>query len=416
MTLRNGRYLTKFKFQIENISPFNIGNGDGEPIIDYEENKVYLPGTTMAGAFRDYLERSSCKECDYLFGNNGDISKVFTKDSYSNLLGKEIRESNCIDGQTGTSDNKFSRVYVKEGHKFNIEIDTYANLNSDMEKYTGYVKSFIKAINNKEVTFGSYKSVGGGLFKVNCVKQYKVDLENKDELFNYLLNRENYITLDINNSPSNSLNKTVIFKLEGYVQNLLIKGVDSLDCDKVDSTSYKSNGKYIIPGSSLKGVIKGEALRILNYFNLEEDINKIFGGEIKDKKIASAFKALDTTINNVKTKKYNRIKINKFTGGTLKGNLLEEETVSGDVKLQGIMNLNNLQEKYIGLLAMTFRDIGLGKISLGSGNSIGRGIVFCKKLTIRKNNEIIFEGNILENNIKINRIDCYINELVGGEI
>lgn len=418
MALKNGKYLCKIKAKIENVSPFNIGNGEGAPLITLEENEVYLPGTTLAGAFRDYLVNSGEKNIENLFGDNGELSKFFFMDSYSKLIGKEVRDAVAINKELGVSDNKFSRLYVAEGHVFDLRIEIYADCKEDLENRICNILACLKAINDGIITFGSYKTGGAGIFKVNKLEKYEVDLNKKEELFNYLLGNEKYVPLKIQEVTNNlKINNNITFTLKGTLKTgILLKGNEALDCDKADYTGYvNSKGDYIIPGTAIKGVIRAEGERILKYLSKEEDINNLFGGTLDDKKIASKLMTKDSKINNAKTKIYNRIKLNKFTAGTMNGALFNEEVINGNVEIKGILKVSKEEEKYIGLIAMIFRDISLGKISLGSGNSIGRGIINGEELLIRKGEEIIFKGNLLENKISINEIDPYISALWGGK-
>lgn len=82
-----------------------------------------------------------------------------------------------------------------------------------------------------------------------------------------------------------------------------------------------------------------------------------------------------------------RIKIDRFTGGTIQGALLEEQPVFGfplhnqneqksSIKL--CFQLRHFKEEHYwqaGLLLFLIRDLIQGKIRLGGGKAIGRGLV-----------------------------------------
>lgn len=453
MAIKNGRYISSYLINIKNESPMNIAGSDNMPLINEDEQKVYIPGTTLAGAFRAYLKDKDLVE--EMFGNQSDKSseadknsqsKIFIYDSFANLKQSESRPAVKIDYSTGTntnkmskdSGNKFERYFVGAGHEFEVRIEIYANDNEELKKYEKELYKCIAAIDNGDIRIGSYKSIGAGVCKViEPIKKKEFNLNSKEELFRYLkdgiVDDNKYENLYLADIKTEYDSEDITFILKGELRTpLLIKGYSSLNSRNIESEQMvNAAGDFIIPGSSLKGVIRNEVINILMYFDKEKYIEDIFGTnevDIKkkdDEKKASRITTYDCIIDNPKVITYNKIKVDRFTGGVRKGALTSDKPVKGDVTLEAKYKLAynddssenyDLNKSAIASIALVFRDICIGNVPLGGGNSIGRGRIEGKELIIKQGNKVIFEGDIIKNNIKENILDEYINMLTNKEV
>lgn len=423
MALNNGKHLKRIRMEIENVSPLDIGGNDGEPLIDNEENKVYLPGTIIAGAFRSYLSSIGVNCVNDMFGDNksdNSLSKVFVYDSYSDLLGIEIRPGIRIDKVSGASvsGGKFERYYVCSGHKFIINVEIYGENKEQSEKYGKNIYLAAAALNRGNIAFGSYKTGGAGIFKVNSLEEVNYDFTNKNDLFGYLKNSKQYEKLDIEKIFSENLQNDIFVKYElrGQIDTpLLVMGNSDLDFKRADSEQFKDlKGNYIVPGTSLKGIIRSQGEKILKYYKKENDIEKIFGSESNtESKIPSRFTAYDSKIENGKKVIYSKIKIDRFTGGVLKGQKMSEEPVVGGIILSGKLKIDKSlkNDKAIGLIALVFRDIARGEITIGSGESTGKGRIKGEELKVSIGNNILFKWKNGNENAETNKIDNYITAI-----
>lgn len=420
MALKDRKFITQLKLEMENISPLHIGTDNGDILIDKEENTAYIPGTTLAGAFRGYLTQNCYENISKLFGEGSNMSKVFLYDSFSKLRGMEVRPSVRIDKELGAAKDggKFERNFITNNHKFTLEIEIFAANDDEAEDYKKAIYSCIVGLNNGDITLGSFKSSGAGVFKVNKIEESVINLENKKEFFSYLKKENQFKTIAMDVVNKNSFSTSdITFRLDGVLDTpLLIKGEDEMDADTVDGAQIKNNnGDYIIPGTSLKGVIRAQAERILSYHNKNEVSKYIFGSEDnKEKKIASIFKAFDSVIKDKKEGVYNRIKIDKFTGGVIKGALMNDEPVMGNVILEGKLKYTEgtkNEKTAVAVLGLVFRDIAMGSLSLGSGYNIGRGRIKGEKLIITKGKEIIYEYDFNNKELKVDDLKVYFEVL-----
>lgn len=426
MAIANGRYLNRYRVELVNKTVMNISNDYKEPLIleDEDNMKVYLPGTTMAGAFRSYIsDNYNVKLAEEMFGANNNISKVFVYDSYSELKSYEIRPAVCIDKFTGASKDKgkFDRSYVAAGHKFKLNLEVYSDTEDKREEYREAIYSTLAAVNNGDIMIGSYKSIGAGCFEIECVQEEELDLHNKNDLLGYLLRKDKYKNLDKDKILNKKSSNVVTFELLGHLKTpILVKGYDSLDYTRPDGENMRAKDKYFIPGSTIKGVIRNEAERVLKSLNKVELVDDIFGVSKKNgEKSASKIRFFDTNIDKDLKSIYNRIKIDKFTGGVRKTALLNDEPLMGDVKIIGKYRYdedNMYSKSEVGLLSVIFKNIAIGEISFGGGTSIGRGRIDGKMLEIKKGDEVLFkydfEKEQCDNNL--NEYIAALTSLQGG--
>lgn len=424
MALKDNRFLRKLNIYVENISPLHIGTNDNEMLINSEDNTVFIPGTTMAGALRAYLENNNYKNVNKLFGKDLNMSKIFVYDTVCSLQGMEIRPAVRIDKEFGVAikGGKFERNFITTGHKFVIELEIFAANESEELDFKEAIYNCILGINNGDITLGAYKTSGAGLFKVSKIEECSLNLEDKNQLFSYLQDKIRFKEILVNELKNTTFkNNDITFTLKATLDTpLLIKVQDQMDANQADGQQIKNNkGEYIIPGTSLKGIIRGQGEKILKYHNKLNISKYIFGSEdSKDIKIASNFKTFDSVIENAKVGKYNRIKLNKFTGGVIKSALMDDDPVLGDIKLQGKYKYTGTsirEDIGIAIIALVFRDIAIGNLSLGSGYNIGRGRVKGSRLIITKGEKVIYDYDFHNENLNKDELQKYFNALLNKE-
>lgn len=422
MALYGSKNIIILKVNIKNISPFHIGSDNDGILIDEETNEVWIPGTTLAGAFRSYLNKNMDKEfVDEMFGQGSNISKIFFYDSFTKLTKMENRSGVGIDSQLGSAGNKklFERVFVGNAGEFQLEIEIYVPNKNKLEQYKNAIYSCIAAIHNGDINLGSYKNIGSGNFKVNKVEEAIVDLENPVNLFEYLRNK-----IKFNKGSLEEINKIamdsneVTFELLGSLKTpLLIKAKEKMDSDLPDGESIQNvYDEYIIPGSSLKGVIRAQGERILNYYNMDFMMEDIFGNMANDNSIKkqSKIKTFDCEITESCQSIYNRIKLDKFTSAVRNGAKMDDKPIMGDVILKSKLQIEKKDDTYnsvaIAVLSMIFRDISIGNLSLGSGYNIGRGRILGNKLVIKKGKEKIYEYDFKDKALKVDKLEPYFKK------
>lgn len=190
-----------------------------------------------------------------------------------------------------------------------------------------------------------------------------------------------------------------------------------------------SNGKPVVTGSSLKGAIRSRIERILNtildsdsnqYYKLKytllgftkeefkEDngklikINKIFG---KSENRKGKLRVEEFPLKNVHAEMQARIKIDRFTGGTIESALFDSMPVfSGanqeNVEIDFMLDKQNFPdwEEAAGLLLLVLKDIWTGTLAIGGEKNVGRGRLKGIKAEINWNDAKVNHKIVLTDN------------------
>jgi CRISPR/Cas system CSM-associated protein Csm3 (group 7 of RAMP superfamily) len=199
------------------------------------------------------------------------------------------------------------------------------------------------------------------------------------------------------------------FEIDG---SLLVRGgfdENGRAPDVAHLSTQRGNNKHpVLPGTSAAGAIRHRALRIVNTLASKSDekadekaragarkfIDELFGPEMDPPKDKESKKQAGNQNGNNKEKRIEprasrvvineelltggqpfvqtRIKIDRFTGGTMDAALLEEAPHFGGAVILHL-RLRNPEDAEIGLLLLVLRDLWLGDLPLGGASSVGRG-------------------------------------------
>lgn len=396
------------KARIESLSPLFIGDDDGEILLDHDDGKAYLPATSIAGSFRAYL-CSINEDCKKLFGsdcdenktNKNDESKIFIKDAFSDVDHIDLRTRVSIDDELGSGKDKskIDEEYLSSGLNFELLFEIKIDDGDDDLKKMLY-KCF-KALNEGLIRFGSNKSNGLGVFKVNRIEEKLFNLSDRSDFIEYLkYDYENMIDVTKKVLEMDVNYKYTVFTIKGrFTTPLLIGAHKTFDINDADKKSVKTESGYIVPGSSFKGILRSRIEKIANYFDGLSDIEKIFGDteDSSDKHSLSRVFVNESLIDDSEYKNnvfYNRIKIDRFTGGVRNTALMNDEPIKGNIEFKVIYRKSDddleIDNFVIGILLLALRDMGTENLSLGGGNSLGRGRFKADSMEIKDDGKIIF--------------------------
>ena len=419
--------VVKYVVTAECTQPLRIGSvsGDTEEVLVHPtDDRPFIQASGISGIFRNYCEQMYGEDwADTIFGkrtfedsmNSYEYSSkiCFTDgvlDSNSKNVKLELRPRVSIDSQMGVvstdgseqqSGQKFNMAYISAGAKFSFSVYLYD------EQQQEKIESVFRAIDEGVIQFGGQKSNGCGYFRITSLLRKIFCLKNEKD-------RELWFDED-SIIPGEYENLTNNIKLYSHKQNafdivveaqteneLLIKSiaVSKFNGEQLNSENIK-NGKmeYIIPGSSMKEAVRSQAEKIAFYLGKQYDwnpeivIENAFGSK-KDtlQKNQNGKRGniyfLDTVVENRNKDDdltiSHRIHIDKFTGGVMHGGLFTEKNAAG--KLNFHITIRNWEgnnaEQSCGLLLMTLRDLAIGAFTIGSGYSIGRGVIKVDKITV----------------------------------
>lgn len=431
-----------YKVDAVTVSPLSI-KGDEENLkIDDKTGKFFIPGSSIAGTFRNYYENYICKtgkeNKNKLFGDSvtginrlvcfdafpvdGSVKRMVSSRPGLKIDRRRLTEYYFISPAGRRFGSKFKRQFVNEGVEFSFTF----NLNNydedcDFNIVQEHFEQLLKAFAAGDILLGNNKTVGFGRFEIKSVKKEAYNLREYNDVIKYLLEEDKYedITESILSGKNASDNVRFIVKAK-TVTPLLIKDEVIRSHDEPDGINIKNAGnKFIIPGSSMKGVLRTRAEKIVKTFpNLDDSlIMNIFGVEADKENEASIsrFICYDTEIKNSKTGIYNKIKIDYFTGGVQQSALVTEEAVMGDIEIECAFNTYGLGEydKEIGLLLLVLRDLSTGDLNVGGGYAVGRGYVKADRLELIDKEKWVYDFETPDKSVE-EKFNSYISKLMVG--
>lgn len=431
------RKIVKYLVSAACTQPLHIGSASGnkeEVLVHPVDGVPFIQASSIAGVMRQYYEKShSGQQTERLFGSRHfedgeNSSEKGSRARFSDGLfhGEnpvlELRPRVKIDPATGTcsadvitgtnrqAGHKFNMEYIGAGAEFAFSIYLYDDgMRDDMEET-------LAAIHSGGVQFGGQKSNGCGLMELKSLKRKIFDMSEESDRRKWrdeetLPEGEYEDLLSGIKAGADSMAAyriTVMGRTEG---ELLVKSiaVEGYGKDAPDSVNIRNAAKdYIVPGSSLKGAVRGRMEKIAAYIGAGKVIEDTFGrrGDRHDDGRAGNIVFYDTVVGtreeNDRAEIKNRIHIDKFTGGVMHGGLFNEKNVSGEVSMQIVINDRNNPDSTCGLLLMALRDMAIGIVNVGGGYSVGKGIIHVEKIVVNscKGESLQSEVNFREGHIK----------------
>ncbi|MBC8587633.1 RAMP superfamily CRISPR-associated protein [Paratissierella segnis] len=405
--------ITYIESSIISTSPLFIGDDEGNLLIDNERNMVYLPATSIAGAFRSYLQ-SIGEDESVLFGDSDKPQRIniYIQDSYADIKKFTRRVGLRIDYETGANvpGQKIERLYFDKGLEFKLRFKVESDNENNVE-FKKMIYKGLKGLDDSIIRFGGYKSSGLGIFKVKNATEMTYNLSDLDELTSYL-KEEDKEKIDIINEIDKMQNNVgyVKFRMSGNLSTpLIIKAPKSFYPSEADDSSLKNGGnEYLIPGSSFKGILRSRVETIANYFGSEDEAKMLFGGIERDGEdnVLSRIFVEESIVDNSKfleEVRYNRIRLDKFTSGVRYGSLMQDIPVKGGTEFNIIYRKSGdkgIDNYAIGIIILALRDLGTENLSIGGSSSIGRGRFRADILEIEEGEdriEIDFNNKITTN-------------------
>jgi len=400
-----------------------IGSGEEESsdsdVLRDSDGNVYIPGTSLAGVSRHFLETVGINTDD-IFGkievekeDETDYeSKIKFFDAFAtNEVSTSVRDSVRLVDKISLEGSKFDYEIAEAGAEFifKIELNTCS---CEEKKICSYI---INGFRNGDIRIGSKTTRGFGVVDIEDIKYLQLDLTNAEEM-------ETYINLDrgwnIVDKPFSAEEleearyegvyetierdfslKSFLF-IRDYGSTKKVEGDDSKFVDAQTLTNAKENP--VIPGPSIAGVIRSHCRKILDKagYGTEKErqdfINDLFGyetevgedGKLKrenEKKIKSnvLFKECELDKDNIVFLNRTRTAVDRFSGSALQtgalftGNIAcrndnkNPEKVTITVKIKKDFKEMKLAKS---LINTCLDDLGRGLIAFGGNTGIGAGI------------------------------------------
>ncbi len=385
------------KGELKNISPIIIGTGKSSGWVDIEaikdENgKFYIPGTSFKGVLRHFLnENYDVPEAllNTIFGSQDSQAIAIFDDLIATKQTKiEIRDGVAIDYKTNIAIDgaKYDYEIVPAGYLFKLflEINMYNDVNEeDILNMLATIQHVLKN-DDKRFCVGAMTTKGFGVIKSSNFEIYKFDTSTNSWL-DYLLSNNLPTPINLNQFQVFSAKKNNYFSISASfkIKNSLIIGSSPSANEDADKVPIKSNGKTVLPGTSVKGAIRNRAVRIINSMggNGEEMIKKTFGWtDSKAKsnvKYKSRLRIHETHIKNVTKKLKNGIKVDRFTGGAIDSALFNTILLwsKGKESIHIRMEIKNAESWEKGMILLILKDLWSADLAIGGDKARGAGVL-----------------------------------------
>ncbi len=260
------------------------------PLARNGQGELYVPGTSLAGIFRAWMERhfNNVTALDEFFGSQqptkknkpkGAASRLLIEDAKVTLpadLPEELWDSVSIDRRWGTvaDGKKFDRTVLPKGSRLDfclqVDLPKDIELANTMRAMLGYL---MKALQAGQVALGAASTRGLGQIELISPQLLEVDWSQKDSLLSWLGDELEAKKLDcktlIEAIPTLVCRRPSILHITidwTPVGPLMVKAShDGIAVDTLPMISGVDDKKIalVLPGSSLKGALRGQAERIV---------------------------------------------------------------------------------------------------------------------------------------------------------
>lgn len=437
-------------------SPLLIGDGTGDEsyestkdihVLKNKQQQPFIPGTSLAGVLRDYVLFCDDTEAAALFGNaDTEQSLLQISDVVLENAMLTSRDGVKIDSVTGTavSGAKFDYEAVDKGASGQLRIGI--TLRKKHENNLQEIrKAFIKLRNRLEagIAVGSKTATGFGRIElVNAVSGY-YNFSNKADVKAWLLDYENIPEnasdkmVDTYDGGIGEGNRLVVDAVFSMRSSMIIRDLDVPEEDrkeikdektgrvkkaKISAVFKRSGDDFVIPGTSLKGVLRSHAAYVLDIMGCPakfatEFINNLMGySEDNDHKAKSRLYVDETYIKaGVKEYAQPRTRIDRITGGVVRSALFSTKPIWQEEKGKATVHIHfeikDAKEEEVGLALLLLRDMWLGKVAIGGEKSIGRGTLsgISAKVSYNGEYELAENGKVITGDK--DKLESYVKAL-----
>jgi CRISPR/Cas system CSM-associated protein Csm3 (group 7 of RAMP superfamily) len=440
--VKHARWIGEWRIHVRAASVWHIGDGD-DLLVD-DDGFPFIAGTSVAGALRDVAYSLGVADdslIDELFGAQSTVrvgqSALYIYDAQIDIaqsaVAFENRPNVRLDGARGSARDrgKFERDYTLPGVVYSLGMRLFAQDEAEYAEKAGVVEDLLIALRDGVVRFGAYRSSGAGQFSLEKVFHVRYNLQDSRQLLAYAAAREvggvQDCTDDLQHRQANHSALTVAF--DAKVDALLVGGHSDYKSSEADFVSIRTDhGKTaIIPGTSLKGLLRHQASKIAYHkckqsTTAERLLTFLFGSEPLDSQKAKGKSQVEhddlcaahVIVNDVRLRNERRFalpttRINKFTSGVQYGALFKVEPVQGEGRFALLVRPARArmkpEEEYAAhaLLMFAVRDVAFGEVSVGGkgGRGFGRLQANEIEITVGNRNVVLHQDGTLSGDTEI---------------
>lgn len=428
-------------------TPTHFGNGDSEAptdmalLRDSVSNAALLTGSSIAGALRSYLRarelgdfveepRTYRAYAETLFGgvkgeDEGFQSPLVVADALAERPLVDLRDGVKLELTTRTPDSgaKYDLELLAAGTSFGLEFTLAIEQNATPAEEQRLIQALLvalRALGTGEIGLGMKKRRGFGRCAVSDWQVWDFDLREPKRLYAWLAFERGFknhpdpapgtldtlaATLSAGTAAVPDTRRRARLKATfALCGPLLIRAGQDEATEGPDVRhlhALQPNGvvRPILSGTSLAGVIRHQAERIINTLApgaSEERINTLFGYTARsrhDPGLASRVIVHEHVVENVKSDLVqSRVSIDRFTGGAYAGALFSEQPAFPTAESRATVELELLAppddatdrifRAELGLLLLVLKDLWRGDLAVGGESGIGRGRLAGRALAV----------------------------------
>lgn len=408
----SNKVLKKIVYLIEAslASPLCVSNGEEEvtdkDVIKNSKGTPFIPGSSLAGAMRAYIDKSDRENCIFGYGDvnekehgnpgavkeeyqYGRMSSVYVSDfTFSGDTAVRIRDSVRLSSRkTADTEHKFDMEVIDTGAKGYFYMEMVIRSKDDEKKMLDEMRQVLSGWKREDIRLGAKKTRGYGELKIDSAKKKVFDASNILEYANvYQYEKKDALftegsildTLDESDLPVKYITIQLPLRQEGGI-SIRQYGVEK---EKPDFTHITANGEAVIPGTSMAGAIRHRIELLLTQLevqNVKEIIDAIFGFVDASRKDIKASKSSiivsECILEGAKPITMIRNGVSRFESGTKDGALFKETTYVGGTTILKI-KVEQCEEALaiIGFLLLALKDLANGYLAVGGQTSVGRGL------------------------------------------
>lgn len=408
--MKNKSIQTRYVFgvQVKLVSPVCVSSGE-ENYTDSDiqrdfDGKAFIPGTSLAGAMKGYLNREEDGRnlFGYSKGEEGILSPIWISDLHFDEEENKrpeiiVRDGIKLEKKITVKGAKYDMEAVETGTSGKFHMELVIRDGNPEEIWLEELKEIFSAINRGDIRFGANKNRGFGKFEIEKIYLKEFTKENIQKWIAFKSEdvfKGNPEDLKKYTNKRGTLYKTISVPLT-LKGGISIRKYSTKPGD-VDFEHITSNGDPIIPGTSWNGAIRTRAGEIMDGLGIsaQPHLDEMFGFVDEKKNTAKQSNIIisESILEGSKELEMTRNKINRFDAATIESALYKERACfEGNVDLEIKVRCDHGKEKWqIGLLLLVIQDIQNGYLPVGGQTAVGRGI-FEGKLE-----QILLDGKQIE--------------------
>lgn len=391
-------------------APLLIGEGEsGEErndrdihVLRSKDGVPFIPGTSLAGALRSLIEVENPCAADILFGTmhrTGGETVRDERQSAVSLYDVELNDA-VIGSRDGVHIDDVTGTAI-DAHKYDYEI---------VESGAGgtfYAEILLRRVHQKDehtlketllrlsellrggFHVGALTTKGFGRMQLRDMVVDCYDFRRPEDAIAWLSPQRGNAAWHMAYDDAAQMEPppadgdfviTADFALTGAL--IVRDSVDPLaetDGEKSPDARMKTNaaGQNIIPGTSLKGVLRHRAAYILHALGKEPTQAEAFIDHLMGTTAARGRFIVEEAVVDAEMHTQTRSRIDRFTGGTIPSALFSTAPVwrekDGGRSVTLRFGVRQASEQEAGLCVLLLKDLWLGRAAIGGEKSIGRG-------------------------------------------